>query len=267
MKKNLIEMFMRCKKTMMVTSTYILLVTLFSVGMVGCSKEKTTGAATTKESVTDSNEKKTAAKTNEVSNTKETQTENETVEKKKTEETTKTDSSGSTGKAASSGSNSNSSTKKPANSNASTTTKKETSSSESSSGSSSSSKTETTTKKEEPAAHTHSWKPVYKEVDNGRWGKELVKDAWTEEVPTYTMVWVTRCNGCGMVLSSNDDIDNHFQSQLLLGKYECGGYTSRQEKVQNGTKTVEHPAEYKDVWIPKMEKVIDYHKCSCGATK
>lgn len=115
--------------------------------------------------------------------------------------------------------------------------------------------------------HTHDWKPIYTEVDNGHYEKVCVKEAWSEEVPTYTMICVVRCNGCGIVLNDNDHITTHQKSQLLQGKYECGGYTTRQEKTQNGTKTVEHPAEYEDVWVAKIEKVLTGYECSCGQKK
>ncbi len=235
----------------------LVLTLAMTFAMVGCGEtEKSEVSTTTKKETTVSGEKEVAVKKDKNTDNKETQKEEESKTK------TETNAAGDSQTTVASGKDS---TKKSTNSNKSTTTKKETSSNKPSGGGSSSSKTETTTKKEEPAAHTHSWKPVYKEVDNGRWGKELVKDAWTEEIPQYTMVYRSFCNGCGKDITEN--VWEHMESQVLAGHFECGGYTDKPIKTQIGTKTVEHPAEYKDVWIPKMEKVIDYYKCSCGARK
>ena len=253
MKKSLIDVTKRSMKKSMIAIVYVLLVALLSVGIIGCSKEETTSAKT---SVSADAKKSSTKKTEEGKNADDTRSEDETEEsKEEVKETTKATASESTTKTTAS-----SSAKKSSSSNASTTTKKETST-----NSSSSSKLETTTEKEEAATHTHSWEPVYKEVDKGYWKQELVKAAWTEEIPQYTMKYRSICNGCGADIT--DCLHEHMQSQMLAGNFACGGYTNTPIKTQIGTKTVEHPAEYKDVWVSNIVKEVDYYKCSCGATK
>lgn len=279
---------MTMKKRMLVVSMLLLVILLCGMIVTSCGKQAE--VAKNNQALVSSEKKKETKETeeNKVEEVEDetNKTDSKDEETKETKSTTKGTTSSSSSKKTSSNSTSSkkeNSSSSSSNSSSSSTSKNETSknedkkeeSSSSSNSSSSSSSNKDEEKKEESSSnnkqeeekHSHSWKPVYKEVDKGYWKQELVKAAWTEEVPTYTMVWVTRCNGCGIVLSSNEEIDSHFQSQLLLGNYACGGYTSRQEKQQNGTKLVEHPAEYKDVWVSNIVKEVDYYKCSCGQTK
>lgn len=235
---------------------------------VGCTKKDEANAKPKKETVVSTEKKKTEKS----DNLKGVKDDRELYDLEDEEETKETESSSKSTTSDSSSKNSSTSTsskKENSSSNSSSTTSKNESTvgkNESTSNSSSSSSSSSDKKEEEK--HSHTWQEVYKEVDKGYWTQELVKEAWTEEVPTYTMVWVTRCNGCGIVLTSNEHITEHTKSQGLLGNFACGGYTTRQEKTQNGVKVVEHPAEYKDVWVPNMVKEVDYYKCSgCGATK
>ena len=120
------------------------------------------------------------------------------------------------------------------------------------------------TKKEEK--HTHDWVAVYKEVDNGHYEKVLVKEAWTEEIVKQRAVGAEICKGCGHAMFTEEDIENHTKPAMLAGNTKCGTYKSGYV-IQDYTITVEHPAEYKDVWVPKIEKELTGYKCSCGATK
>lgn len=141
-------------------------------------------------------------------------------------------------------------------------TKKETSSTNSTKKESNISKKEET----KGEMHTHNWEPVYKEVDNGHYEKVLVKAAWTEEVVKQKKVGAEICKGCGHAMFTMDEVISHSKSASLAGRYECGSWYSGYV-IQDYTVTVEHPAEYADQWVPKIEKVVTGYKCSCGATK
>ena len=130
-----------------------------------------------------------------------------------------------------------------------------------------SSQKETASKNEK---HTHQWKEVHKEVDNGKWGKELVNEAWVEEVPVYKTKEVYICHGCGkdirdIVIANGDEAYQHDYNHLLNG--EASGWTSKTETVQIGVEEKYHEAEYKKVWIPKIENKFVGYSCSCGAKK
>lgn len=118
--------------------------------------------------------------------------------------------------------------------------------------------------------HTHKWKEVYQEVDNGNWGKELVNDAWVEKVPVYETKEVYICHGCGkdirdIVIADGDEAYQHDYNHLLNG--EPSGWTSKTDTVQIGVEEKYHEAEYKEVWIPKIENKLVGYSCSCGAKK
>ena len=271
-------------KKRLVKALFVAMLLVVSFTLTSCGTEKETKTS-------DEVKEETASKEDKVEETEETKTSsNNTSEsttksaaKSTTKKTTTSDSSSkkTTSKTNNTTSKNNSTSNKTSSSatvSKNETSKNETTKNETTSTNKKEDKVETPSKKEETSStssinkkeeekHTHDWKAVYKEVDKGYWKQELVKAAWTEEIPQYTMVWVTRCNGCGIVLSSNDEIDEHMKSEMLAGNFACGGYTTGQEKVQKGTKIVEHPAEYKDVWVSNMMKEVDYYKCSCGATK
>lgn len=118
--------------------------------------------------------------------------------------------------------------------------------------------------------HTHNWVPVYKEVDNGHWEKVLVRDAWVEEVPVYESKKVRICRGCGkdisdLILNDEQAAIEHARNHMNNG--ENSGWYSDIQEVQTGVDLISHEAEYKDVWVPKMEKKLVGNKCSCGASK
>lgn len=119
------------------------------------------------------------------------------------------------------------------------------------------------TKKEE---HSHDWVEVYKEVDNGHYENVCVKEAWTEEVTKTKKVAAEICKGCGHVMFTQEDIVAHTKPAMLAGRYECGTYKTGYVDVEV-TETVEHPAEYEKIWVPKIEKVLVGYECSCGETK
>lgn len=142
------------------------------------------------------------------------------------------------------------------------TSKKEDSSDKKTSSSNNNSKKEETKNE----THTHSWEPVYKEVDNGYYEKVLVKAAWTEEVTKTKKVGAAICKGCGHVMFTEADITAHTRPAMLAGNTKCGTWKSGYVDVEV-TETVEHPAEYADQWVPVIENVLTGYKCSCGATK
>lgn len=123
---------------------------------------------------------------------------------------------------------------------ASNTSKKNTSSSNSSSskkdtGSSSSGSSAS------PSKHTHSWTAVYKEVDNGYYKTVPKREAYE------------CCNKCGADITGN--AGPHLKEHLLAG--ETGSVSCRTEYRTVNTQE----------WVSNVEKVVDYYKCSCGATK
>jgi len=88
--------------------------------------------------------------------------------------------------------------------------------------------------------HTHNWTAVYKEVDNGYYKTVTTKK------------YISTCNCCGAEITGREP--GHIEAHMLAG---------------------ESPASYKSFakyidtqeWVPNIEKVVDYYKCSCGATK
>ena len=156
-------------------------------------------------------------------------------------------------------------------------------------------KTETTTKK--PAqqttttkpnnttttVHKHDYKPVYKTE------KVKVKDAYDE--PVYKTVQAFYCSGCGIecrteakkynitydefhgahvmpeVFNKNNKYGN-IPTCTYVRKHEhdvpnmvSGDYFGKPNYIKIQTGTVHHDAVYEN------KKVVDYYKCSCGATK
>lgn len=124
--------------------------------------------------------------------------------------------------------------------------------------------------KPQKPSHTHKWVAVTKEVYHeatGHYEKVLVKKAWTEKIPIYETVCLSICTVCGEDVTGNTSA--HAKQHALAG--EGGGHRTEYRKKQTGTKTVEHPAEYKDKWVEDSkawtETVTTGYKCSCGATK
>lgn len=127
------------------------------------------------------------------------------------------------------------------------------------------------TKPQKPA-HTHEWVAVTKEVHHeatGHYEKVLVKKAWTEKIPIFETVAVEICNTCGADIT-NVNIPAHVKKHMLAGE-DKGGHRTEYKEKQTGTKTIEHPAEYKDKWVEDSkawtETVTTGYKCSCGAKK
>ena len=126
--------------------------------------------------------------------------------------------------------------------------------------------------KPQKPSHTHKWVAVTKEVYHeatGHYEKVLVKKAWTEKIPIFETVPVEICNTCGADIT-NVDISAHVKKHMLAGE-DKGGHRTEYKKKQTGTKTIEHPAEYKDKWVEDSkawtETVTTGYKCSCGAKK
>ena len=117
---------------------------------------------------------------------------------------------------------------------ASTKTTNKTDNSSKNTSSSSTSKNNQSTSSTKPS-HTHSWTAVYKEVDNGYYETKTIS--------------YTKCHICGADISGF--AVSHMEAHLDKG--EGGSYGSA--------------VRYEKVWVPVIEKVVDYYKCSCGATK
>lgn len=109
--------------------------------------------------------------------------------------------------------------------------------SESSSSSSSSGSSALTPTAPPQPVHTHSWQPVYRDV----------------EVDDYEMKCFWYCNGCGAdvtaILESGESMKQHFHE---TGNPNCMGYHSSYEQVKVGS---------------HEEHILDHYACSCGATK
>ncbi len=137
---------------------------------------------------------------------------------------------------------------------------------------------------------------VYEDVlvspEEGHYEQELVKEAWTETIEhpaEYKDVWVvdvpahekpiyetqvkTVCFYCNAILSDDADIVKHFKENH---PGQNASYGMREVQVQVGTEwvdevghwdkelvkeawteTIEHPAEYKDVWVVDKEAVYE----------
>lgn len=123
----------------------------------------------------------------------------------------------------------------------------------------------------ESTEHVHNWEAVYKTVHHEATYKEeqyVVRDAWDEEV--YEDFYI--CNRCGEAfrykeLESSDQAYENF----IIHISECQGVGSNYHVESRVVDTIHHPAEYgtrqvvdKPAWD---EQVLDYYKCSCGATK
>ena len=139
-----------------------------------------------------------------------------------------------------------------------------------------------------PSKHEHDWKPVYKTVHHkeeshyetihhdevGHTERVLVEEGWTEEVSEIH----TFCNECKKDLTaSGEDLVAHGRAHALAGEGTGGHHTGQVITY------IEHPDVYDDKWVVDKaawdeqkkvvdkaawdEQVIDYYKCSCGATK
>ena len=111
-----------------------------------------------------------------------------------------------------------------------------------------------------PAAHTHSWTPVYRTVHH---------DAVTHEEPVYETRYESayKCgahhielvNGnCSQCYTERQGTSNAWMEGVPANTYL--DYYAKQVTKQTGTKTVTDKAAYD-------EQVVDHYTCSCGATK
>ncbi|WP_338631861.1 hypothetical protein [Clostridium baratii] len=121
-------------------------------------------------------------------------------------------------------------------------------------------------------SHSHSWKAVTKVIhhkEQGHYENELVKPAWTENVPVYEERARDICNTCNADLTGTN-ISAHVKKHMLAGE-DKGGHRTEWKKVQVGTKPVKHDAVYKKKWVVDKkaytETKITGYKCGCGATK
>lgn len=118
--------------------------------------------------------------------------------------------------------------------------------------------------------HTHSWVAVNKTVNHkeeGHYETVVVTPAWTENIPIWGQDERSVCNQCGKDITGGESAHN--KAHAMAG--EPGGWHSEWVDIQIGTDTVNHPAVTKQQWVVDRaawtETVLDYYKCSCGATK
>lgn len=145
---------------------------------------------------------------------------------------------------------------------------------ESNESSNSNSGSNTAAKPEEnKPSHTHNWKAVYKTVHHEEQGhneKYVTKEAWDEEVPKYETKYVYVCYSpnCGYEWDG-ESFSFHVKTHALKG--EDTSYGSELRKIQVGTETKHHDAEYATKWVVDKaaydEKILDHYECSCGETK
>lgn len=138
-----------------------------------------------------------------------------------------------------------------------------------------------TERKAEPATeteHSHNWVAVYKTVHHDATYKEeryVVKDAWDEDITESFNI----CNRCGKSFrvldwrlpGGGEDINSQAYIDFITHTADCQGVGSSYHTESRVVGSVHHDAEYgtrqvidKPAWD---EQVIDYYKCSCGATK
>lgn len=124
-------------------------------------------------------------------------------------------------------------------------------------------------------SHTHHWQERYKTVNHkekGHYENRVVKEAWVEEEPIYDMIEKAFCNMCNKDITEdilNDNfshLENHIKNE---GTNK--GYRFEYVKEQVGTNKINHPAEYKKVWVVDTpawsEKIPDGYQCFCGVRK
>lgn len=140
----------------------------------------------------------------------------------------------------------------------------------SSNGSSSNNNSNTKPADKPSTSHEHDWIAVYKTVHHDEVGhneKYVIKEAWDE--PQYQVIEVFVCYSCGYESEdcSESAIKNHIFPHALKGEDTSYGFEERRK--QTGVK--HHETEYGNKWIVDKEaydeKVVDYYKCTCGATK
>lgn len=144
----------------------------------------------------------------------------------------------------------------------------------SSNGSSSNNNSNTKPADKPSTSHEHDWIAVYKTVHHDEVGhneKYIINDAWDEIVPKYEDKYVYVCYSpnCGYESEDASTFGKHGKQHALKG--EDTSYGGEIRKIQVGTETKHHETEYGNKWIVDKEaydeKVVDYYKCTCGATK
>jgi hypothetical protein len=121
-------------------------------------------------------------------------------------------------------------------------------------------------------AHTHSYTPVYKTVHH-----DAVTGTRTVETPVYKEVPVTKtvyCEKCNICEQQGVTTYMYNQAEVTAHAQEVGhgNYRSYQYEEPTGeTKTVlwrtDVTTETYTITEAYDEQVVDYYKCSCGATK
>ena len=105
-----------------------------------------------------------------------------------------------------------------------------------------------------PAAHTHSWTPVYRTVHH---------DAVTHEEPVYETVKTSTAYCTAHKVPLYEGYKREGWLGFCPADPECLANTTNiyeTKQVQTGTKTVTDKAAYD-------EQIVDHYTCSCGATK
>ena len=98
------------------------------------------------------------------------------------------------------------------------------------------------------AAHTHTWEPVYQST----WVQDSA--AWDE--PVYSTVVKYRCQACGALFDSLDEVMDHGDA---VHNSESS-YSTKAVRVQTGTTHHDATGHYEQV-------VVGYRCTGCGATR
>ena len=96
--------------------------------------------------------------------------------------------------------------------------------------------------------HTHTWEPVYQST----WVQDSA--AWDE--PVYSTVVKYRCQACGALFDSLDEVMDHGDA---VHNSESS-YSTKAVRVQTGTTHHDATGHYEQV-------VVGYRCTGCGATK
>lgn len=118
--------------------------------------------------------------------------------------------------------------------------------------------------------HTHNWQEVYEEVyyeEEGHYESILVKEGWTENIPSYVSVSYGMCSLC------KADIECHVEEHLNIHTQngEEAQYVMGEKQVHEGYFEKYHPAEYNNTWVvdtpARIESVLSGYECECGEIK
>lgn len=126
----------------------------------------------------------------------------------------------------------------------------------------------------ESTEHVHDWEAVYTTVHHEATYKEeqyVISEEWIENVTESFYI----CNQCGRAFRCEDvdtgDLSSPASVEFSTHLATCQGVGSSYHLEYRVVDTIHHPEEYGTRSVLSEpaydETVIDYYKCSCGATK